>query len=87
MTDAADDHTLKRLIWRGYQLEHKRDDILTEIAATRVAFAATRGVPADICICHQSVGPRIPPEAGLTVLWWEKIAPTVWYWGNTASAL
>lgn len=85
--ECVSEATLRSFEWRGYQVSHPKADVLDEIAQTRLAFERTRGVPADICITAQSVAERIPEGVFAWVRWWGKCDPTVWYLGNTASAL
>ena len=87
MSECVSETTLRTFIWRGYELTHPKDDILAEIAASRIAFEQTRGVPADICITEQSVAERIPAGMFAWVRWWGTCPPIRWYLGNTESAL
>ena len=90
MIDRISGDTLRAITWQGYQLWNpKKDDIVREIRESRVRFAAVRGVPADICICHEEVVPLI---AGEEALWVQPFTGTmpdmgraVWYIGNLAS--
>jgi hypothetical protein len=90
MSECVSDTITRRMLWRGYETTGPKADIVAEIADTRVAFLEYFGVPADICICHETVVPRIPHEDGFCVRTFTGAVPemqaTVWYLGDTRSA-
>jgi hypothetical protein len=88
--DAIDPILLQRMPWQGYQLSDKKANIVAEIADSRVRYAAAHAKPADICICHETVLPRLAHEDGFLVRTWNRpianMQPTVWYLGNMEQA-